>query len=190
MDYSDFNESFDGAGMPGAGMPDMQNYPGPPNYSGPPNYRVADGFTTTGAEIQVPVDEMVTYMKNQLAAYDKMLNEGKLDPASPSPYSDPWVFTGRDQKQVQVPPQIQQMAIDEWRQEMAILNDAKQNMPPEAPRRKAAPKPKPVPRPVRERIVEVEVKGDDDCPLEMRLMWMVIGMVIMYLACKNKLIPV
>ena len=141
------------------------------------------GFKHTGNEVQVSADELVSFMKGELRYYDQLTREGKVGENDVSPYRDPWVYTTADNKQVQVPPQIQQMAIDEWSQQREILDHARSQQQ----GGKSTGSSQNTERSVQSASGDSASKMLTVDWLENKLIWFVLGMAAMYLIVRNRM---
>ena len=165
MDYSNLNESFNPIN------PEYQPRPPQPTEIGP----APDGYQTTGDEIPVAVDDLTLFMKDQLRRYDQLERDGRIMANTPSPYSDPWIYELPNGKQIQIPSQIQRMSISEWLEDKKILDQYRHDHQ----------KPTVSTPPVRQ-----PSKPVNDNWIENKLIWLLIGLVLMYILIKHKFILV
>jgi len=70
----------------------------------------------TGNNISIPEEELISFVHFSLARYEELVDASGSDP-SYSPYSQPIIYTTQDGKQVQIPEEIQQNAIQIWMQQ-------------------------------------------------------------------------
>ena len=70
-------------------------------------------YMHTGNNISVPEDELIAYVHFSLSRYEELVNASGEEP-SYNPYTQPIVYTMEDGRQVQVPEEIHQKALQMW----------------------------------------------------------------------------
>lgn len=73
-------------------------------------------FRQTGNKIAVTGQELIAYVKQQLANYDGSISKNKSLPKS-NPYTHPIIYKTQNGKMIQVPEEIQKQAISSWYQQ-------------------------------------------------------------------------
>lgn len=127
-------------------------------------------------EPQISAEDLVLYMKEQLRVYDKLERDGQVTSETSSPYSDPWVYGN-----IQVPQQLQKIAITEWLEDKKILDQHRQ----------------PSHNHVTKSVAKHSTKHPTKHPttlhdnwIENKLIWFVLGLVVMYIIVKNRIISI
>jgi hypothetical protein len=72
-------------------------------------------YQETGNRVPVSVEELVKYIQSKLYAFDELL-EVTRKPPSYNPYKEPIYYTTKAGKTIMIPKEIQEKAIEEWRQ--------------------------------------------------------------------------
>lgn len=78
-------------------------------------------YKKTGKNINIPVDEALTFTKNKLYEYDELIKATQAKPDY-SPYEQPIYFTTSEGKMVQIPENIQKEGIKLHLQEQNLGN--------------------------------------------------------------------
>ena len=74
-----------------------------------------DEFEQTGNQVPIRIDELIACVHERLEQYDKLTEATQATP-SYSPYLHPIIYTTNEGKTIQIPPDVQKKAIDQWKE--------------------------------------------------------------------------